>query len=132
METIFNTTLREKCPYSELFWSAFPACGLNTERYFVSLRIQSECGKMQTRITPNTDTFYAVLFIWSHTFKQYNTLLLNYSTNYNYSFMKLHYTRYAAFCMYLLLTVVLKFYYISSSYNRQSLSFITLCSCHLQ
>ena len=29
--------------------------------YFqVSLRIQSECGKMQTRITPNTDTFYAV------------------------------------------------------------------------
>ena len=30
------------------------------ERYGVSLRIQSECGKMQTRITPNTDTFYAV------------------------------------------------------------------------
>ena len=25
----------------------------------VSLRIQSECGKMQTRITPNTDTFHA-------------------------------------------------------------------------
>ena len=33
-------TLREKCPYSELFWS--------------------ECGKMRTRITPNTDTFYTV------------------------------------------------------------------------
>ena len=29
----------------------FPAFGLNTERY---------CGKMRTRITPNTDTFYAV------------------------------------------------------------------------
>ena len=29
-------------------------------RYSVSLRIQSECGKMRTRITPNTDTFYAV------------------------------------------------------------------------
>ena len=29
-------------------------------RYFVSLRIQSECGKIRTRITPNTDTFYAV------------------------------------------------------------------------
>ena len=39
----------------------FSAFGLNTERYGVSLRIQSECGKMQTRITPNTDTFYAVL-----------------------------------------------------------------------
>ena len=28
--------------------------------YSVSLRIQSECGKMQARITANTDTFYAV------------------------------------------------------------------------
>ena len=28
----------------------------------LSLRIQFECGKMRTRITPNTDTFYAVLF----------------------------------------------------------------------
>ena len=41
----------------------FPAFGLNAERYFVSLLIQSERGKMQTRITPNTDTFYAVLYI---------------------------------------------------------------------
>ena len=30
---------------------------LNTERYFVFLRIQSECGKIWTRITLNTDTF---------------------------------------------------------------------------
>ena len=28
--------------------------------YSVSFRIQSECGKMRTRITANTDTFYAV------------------------------------------------------------------------
>ena len=28
--------------------------------YFQSLRIQSECKEIQTRITPNTDTFYAV------------------------------------------------------------------------
>ena len=27
----------------------FPAFGLNTERYFVSLLIQSECGKIRTR-----------------------------------------------------------------------------------
>ena len=38
----------------------FPEFGLNTERYSVSLRIQSECGKMRTRITPNTDIFHAV------------------------------------------------------------------------
>ena len=53
-------TLRKKCPYSELFWSAFPRIWLNTERYGASLRIQSEYGKIRTRITPNTDTFHAV------------------------------------------------------------------------
>ena len=37
-----------------------PAFGLNTERYSASLHILSECGKIRTRITPNTDTFYAV------------------------------------------------------------------------
>ena len=42
--------------------SYFPAFGLNTERYSVSLRIRSECGKVQTRTTPNTDAFHAVLF----------------------------------------------------------------------
>ena len=38
----------------------FPALGLNTERYGVSLHIQSECGKFRTIITPNTDTFHTV------------------------------------------------------------------------
>ena len=38
----------------------FPAFRLNTEKYFVSLHILSECGKIQTRITLNMDTFYAV------------------------------------------------------------------------
>ena len=33
----------------------FPTFGLNTERYSISLRIQSECGKIKTRKTPNTD-----------------------------------------------------------------------------
>ena len=43
----------------------FPAFGLNTERYSVrvSLCIQSECGKLQTRKTPNTDSFHAVAVI---------------------------------------------------------------------
>ena len=43
--------------YSGLY---FPAFGLNGERYGVSLCIQSKCGKIRTRITPNTGTFYAV------------------------------------------------------------------------
>ena len=34
----------------------FPAFGLNTEKYSVSLHIQSECGKVLRRVTPNTDT----------------------------------------------------------------------------
>ena len=38
----------------------FPAFGLNTERYGVSLRIQSKCAKLRTRITPNTDISYAM------------------------------------------------------------------------
>ena len=38
----------------------FPAFSLNKERYSASLRIQSECAKMRTRTTLNTDTFYAV------------------------------------------------------------------------
>ena len=40
-------------------WSGldFPTFGLNTKRQGLFLRIQSECGKIQTRITPNTDTF---------------------------------------------------------------------------
>ena len=42
----------------------FPAFSVNTDRYSVSLRIQSECGKMRTRITPNTNTFYAMISFW--------------------------------------------------------------------
>ena len=38
----------------------FPALELNTERQSVSLRILSNCLKLRTRKTPNTDTFHAV------------------------------------------------------------------------
>ena len=38
----------------------FPTFELNTEIYRVNLRIQSACGKMRKRKTPNTNTFYAV------------------------------------------------------------------------
>ena len=43
--------------YSDPDFSAF---GLNAKRYSVSLRIQSECRWIRARITPKTDTFYAV------------------------------------------------------------------------
>ena len=38
----------------------YPVFGLNTER-FEYREMHSECGKIEARITPNTDTFYAVL-----------------------------------------------------------------------
>ena len=41
----------------------FPAFGIDTKRYGVSPRNQCECGKMRTRITPNTDTFNVVSFL---------------------------------------------------------------------
>ena len=41
---------------------------MNTERYGVFLRIQSKCGKMRTKITLNTDTFHAVIFVETHSF----------------------------------------------------------------
>ena len=63
MKTLISSkpTFRKKCPHSELFWSVFPTFGMNTERCRVSVRIQCECGKMRTRITPNMDSFHAVL-----------------------------------------------------------------------
>ena len=36
----------------------FPAFGLNSKRYSVSVHIQSERGEIRTRISPNTETFY--------------------------------------------------------------------------
>ena len=50
--SVFGVILVHIFPHSEN--------GLNTERHGVSLSIQSKCGKMRTRITPNTDTFHAV------------------------------------------------------------------------
>ena len=41
-------SLRKRCPYLELFWSAFS-------------RIRTEYWNMQTRITSNIDTFHAVI-----------------------------------------------------------------------
>ena len=55
-----NFSPRKKCPYLELFCSAFSL--IQTEYWEIRSisPIQSKCGKMRTRITPNTDTFHAV------------------------------------------------------------------------
>ena len=44
--------MHKKCPYLEFVWSVFSR--------IPSVPIQSECGKIKTRKTPNTATFYAV------------------------------------------------------------------------
>ena len=56
---VLSFTLRGKRPYSKFFWSVFSH--IRTEYEEVSLRIQSNCRKIRTRKTPNTDTFHAVL-----------------------------------------------------------------------
>ena len=53
-------TLPEKCPYSEFFWSVFSRIQTEYREMRVSLRIQSEYGKIRTRKTQNMDNFYAV------------------------------------------------------------------------
>ena len=60
-ESILHSCIQQLCVKSVRIQNYsgphFPAFGLNTES---DTRIQSECGKMRTRITPNTDTFYEV------------------------------------------------------------------------
>ena len=59
LEIQSNLFLRKKCPCLKFFWSIFSAFGLNKEKY----RIQSECKKIRTKKTPNTNSFYAA-FKW--------------------------------------------------------------------
>ena len=63
IRNLIKYTLPEKCPYSEFFWPVFSR--IRTEYGArVSVRIQSECGKIRTRKIPNsnTGTFHAVAF----------------------------------------------------------------------
>ena len=52
------------CSFSDTLGLFFRAFGLNTEIFRVSLFIQLECGNIQTRNTPNTDTFHTVIFLF--------------------------------------------------------------------
>ena len=62
MHSKWKLVLRKKNPYSVLFWSAFfpHSDGIRRD----SVRMWENAGKMRTRITPNTDSFYGV----SHTY----------------------------------------------------------------
>ena len=53
-------SLRKKCSYSEFSGPSLPVFERNAEIYSVTLRIQSKRGKIRTRKTANTDTFYEV------------------------------------------------------------------------
>ena len=61
--TGFFLPLRKKCPYSELFWSAFSR--IRTEYGEILSYSVSYSVRMQTRITRNTDAFYAVYPLFS-------------------------------------------------------------------
>ena len=50
----------------------FPAFGLNTKKYSVSLHVQSECGKTRIRKAPNADTVHAVISLCKITHRSVN------------------------------------------------------------
>ena len=73
-----RASLRKKCPYSGLYWSKFfphfsrifPAFSRIRAEYgeilpvsLYSVHMSGNAGKMPTRITPNTDTFYVELIL---------------------------------------------------------------------
>ena len=95
-----NENVKYHCVKSVRIWSFsgpyLPAFGLNTEFGLsldkVSHRIQSECGKIRTKKTPNTDTFHAVLmtsdtfferlwFCWIFGNGEYKKIQAGYSKN---------------------------------------------------
>ena len=58
-QNVALSALRKKYPYSDIFWSVFSR--VISRASSVSLRIQSKFRKIWTKITLNTDTFYAVV-----------------------------------------------------------------------
>ena len=53
----------KKCSYWELLWSVFFRIGTEYRILYTEYCIQSECGKVWTRITTNTGTFYVLSMI---------------------------------------------------------------------
>ena len=91
---------REKCLCLELFWSVFSSVQkilrIIFGKYSVSLRIQSKFRKIQTRKTPNTDTFHALsnvnfsfdesillaFFFWEHSVEKLKSCIEDVSKSY--------------------------------------------------
>ena len=44
----------------EVFWSVFSCIGIEYGGIYISFRTKSECGKMRTRKTPNTNNYQAM------------------------------------------------------------------------
>ena len=61
-DILSTTTAWKVSRYGDFSGPYFTAFGLNTGRYSVSLRIQSECGKIRTRKKPRIWTLFIVCF----------------------------------------------------------------------
>ena len=59
-EKELHHSLRKKCPYLELFWSEFFPRLL---AFGLKVRMRGNAGKMRTRTTSTTNTFYAVIHV---------------------------------------------------------------------
>ena len=66
--------------YSGLHFHSFK---LSIERYKTSLCIQSECGKIRTRTTPNMDTIYTVYIIVKKVSSSFRKKFLHQKIYYN-------------------------------------------------
>ena len=103
---IFNIlyihTLREKCPYSALFWSAFSRiwteCGeiLHIPLYSVQMRENAD------QNNPNTDTFYAMIRLYMYMYLCIYMYI--YASNVNISihiYLSCIYIIYVCLCIYI-------------------------------
>ena len=70
----------------------FPLFRLNTERYGVSIRIHSKCGKTWTRKFPNIDAFHAVKRSWFGTTAIYVNLMWQTKISYYFCIWKVLWT----------------------------------------
>ena len=55
-----NTIAKKESKYGVISVTYFPVFGMNTERYFVSLRLSPNAGKYRPEITPYLGIFHAV------------------------------------------------------------------------
>ena len=58
--SLYLSTAQKVSVFGVIFGPYFPALAMNMERYRTALCIQSECGKIRSRKTPNKGTFHAV------------------------------------------------------------------------